>query len=147
VIFSIHWGGNWGYEIPPAQREFAHRLIDAGGADIIHGHSSHHPKAVEVYSNRLILYGCGDFLNDYEGISGYEEYRSNLVLMYFVTLGVGSRELLRLVMAPLEIRRFRLQRPCHSDLEWLRETLDHQAKTMGSRVEPAAGDTFELHWG
>jgi poly-gamma-glutamate synthesis protein (capsule biosynthesis protein) len=26
VVASIHWGGNWGYEIPRAQREFAHRL-------------------------------------------------------------------------------------------------------------------------
>jgi poly-gamma-glutamate capsule biosynthesis protein CapA/YwtB (metallophosphatase superfamily) len=28
------------------------------------------------------LYGCGDFLNDYEGISGYEVFRSDLRLMY-----------------------------------------------------------------
>jgi len=32
--------------------------------DIIHGHSSHHVKAIEVYKEKLILYGCGDFLSD-----------------------------------------------------------------------------------
>ena len=72
VIVSIHWGGNWGYTIPDNQKEFAHRLVDEARVDILHGHSSHHIKAIEVYKERLILYGCGDFLNDYEGIAGYE---------------------------------------------------------------------------
>jgi hypothetical protein len=31
LIVSLHWGRNWGYEIPAAQRRFAHRLIDAAG--------------------------------------------------------------------------------------------------------------------
>lgn len=44
--------------------------------DLIHGYSSHHRKAIEVYKDKLILYGCGDLLNDYEGIGGYEEFRS-----------------------------------------------------------------------
>ena len=56
------------------QRDFAHRLIDAAGVDLVHGHSSHHAKGIEVYRGKLILYGCGDFLNDYEGISGYGEF-------------------------------------------------------------------------
>ncbi len=73
VVVSVHWGPNWGYEIPDEHREFAHTLIDRADVSIIHGHSSHHPKAIEVYRNRLIVYGCGDFLNDYEGITGYEE--------------------------------------------------------------------------
>ena len=46
-------------------------LIEEAGVPVVHGHSSHHPKAIEVYEGRLILYGCGDFLNDYEGIAGY----------------------------------------------------------------------------
>jgi poly-gamma-glutamate capsule biosynthesis protein CapA/YwtB (metallophosphatase superfamily) len=53
ALVSIHWGGNWGYEVPRAQTLFAHRLIDAG-VDLIHGHSSHHAKAIEVYKDRLI---------------------------------------------------------------------------------------------
>ena len=39
-----------------------------GGIDVVHGHSSHHPRPIEVYQRRLILYGCGDFIDDYEGI-------------------------------------------------------------------------------
>jgi poly-gamma-glutamate synthesis protein (capsule biosynthesis protein) len=70
VVLSIHWGENWGYTVSPEHHAFAHTLIDEGGADIVHGHSSHHAKAAEVYRTKLILYGCGDFLNDYEGIGG-----------------------------------------------------------------------------
>src|SRR5690606_27796751 len=47
-VVSLHWGSNWGYGIPPEHVEFAHRLIDRG-VDIIHGHSSHHPRPIEVY--------------------------------------------------------------------------------------------------
>jgi poly-gamma-glutamate synthesis protein (capsule biosynthesis protein) len=68
VVASIHWGRNWGYDIPPDQIEFAHKLIDEAGVDVIHGHSSHHVKGLEVYKDKPIIYGAGDFLNDYEGI-------------------------------------------------------------------------------
>jgi poly-gamma-glutamate capsule biosynthesis protein CapA/YwtB (metallophosphatase superfamily) len=70
AIVSLHWGSNWGYEIPEEQQLFARTLIDRANVSVVHGHSSHHAKAIEVYHKRLILYGCGDFLNDYEGIRG-----------------------------------------------------------------------------
>ena len=56
VVVSVHWGANWGYEIPDAQRRFAHALIDRTNVSVIHGHSSHHPRAIDVYRDRLILY-------------------------------------------------------------------------------------------
>ncbi|MEX2559185.1 MAG: CapA family protein, partial [Pirellulales bacterium] len=62
VVASIHWGGNWGYTIPGSERQFARRLIDEAGVAVVHGHSSHHVQGIEVYQDRLILYGCGDFL-------------------------------------------------------------------------------------
>jgi poly-gamma-glutamate capsule biosynthesis protein CapA/YwtB (metallophosphatase superfamily) len=61
-----------------------------------HGHSSHHTKAIEIYRSRLILYGCGDFLNDYEGIGGYEEFRDDLALMYFPDMDPTSAVLVAL---------------------------------------------------
>src|SRR5690554_3771476 len=36
VIASIHWGTNWGYEIRPSHRRFAHALIADAGVDVIH---------------------------------------------------------------------------------------------------------------
>ncbi|MCA1782445.1 MAG: CapA family protein [Intrasporangiaceae bacterium] len=85
VIVSLHWGSNWGYAVPEERVHFAHRLVDAG-TDIVHGHSSHHPRPIEVYGERLILYGCGDLINDYEGIRGYGEYRQDLRLLYRASL-------------------------------------------------------------
>ncbi len=43
VVVSIHWGSNWGYDVDPDQVRFARRLVD-GGVDLVHGHSSHHPR-------------------------------------------------------------------------------------------------------
>ena len=82
-----------GHEIPDAQRLFAHHLIDVGAVDLIHGHSSHHFKPVEVYRNKVILYGCGDFIDDYVGIRAYEEFRDDLVLMYFAKIRLIERSL------------------------------------------------------
>lgn len=134
AVLSIHWGGNWGYGIPQEQQTFAHRLIDSGAVEVIQGHSSHHPKAIEVYRDKPILYGCGDFLNDYEGIAGHEEFRSELVLMYFVAIDSSTRKLLRLLMTPFEIRRFRLQRATHHDATWLDDTPNRESKGLGTQV-------------
>lgn len=134
VVVSIHWGSNWGYSIPAAQRAFAHRLIDAGAADLIHGHSSHHPRGMEVYRRRAILYGCGDFLTDYEGISGYEEYRGDLALMYFPVLEAVTGRLVRIDMTPLRHRRFRLERAPAADARWLEAALDRESRPLGARV-------------
>jgi len=143
VLVSLHWGGNWGYEIPAEQRLFSHRLVDAG-IDLVHGHSSHHVKGIEVYKNRLILYGCGDFLNDYEGIEGYEEYRDDLTLMYFPTLACDGR-LLNLRLVPLQIQRFRLWRTDAADTAWLMKRLNREGGVLGTRVIEADGDLL-LQW-
>ncbi len=134
ALVSIHWGGNWGHEVPPAHREFAHALIDHAGIDLIHGHSSHHPRPIEVYRDHLILYGCGDFLNDYEGIRGYEAFRGDLVLMYFPRLSRRDGRLLALEMTPLQLRRLRLQRAAPDDARWLAELSSRIGAAFGTRV-------------
>lgn len=147
IVVSVHWGGNWGYEIPPAQREFAHRLLEMGACDLIHGHSSHHPKAVEIYRRKLILYGCGDFLNDYEGIGSYESYRPELTLMYFPTLNGASGNLVSLTMVPVRLRRFRINRASQDESAWLATTLDHECAQWGSRVARNSAGRLVLEWG
>lgn len=133
VVVSVHWGGNWGYEIPDWQRRLAHALIDTRVVDIVHGHSSHHPKGIEVYRGRLVLYGCGDLINDYEGIRGHEAFRSDLRLMYFPVIDTGSGRLLDLRVTPMHMTRFRLQRASHDDARWLLETLNRDAEPPGTR--------------
>lgn len=139
VVLSVHWGGNWGYAIPDAHRRFAHRAIDRGAVDVVHGHSSHHPLAIEVYRDRPILYGCGDLLNDYEGIRGYEAFRADLTLLYLPTLD-GRGELARLRLLPLRIRRLRLEQCPAQDAAWLSERLGEQSRRFGlvARLDGAA---------
>jgi poly-gamma-glutamate capsule biosynthesis protein CapA/YwtB (metallophosphatase superfamily) len=146
VVISIHWGPNWGYHIPEEHRRFAHRLIDMADVSIIHGHSSHHAKAIEVHNNRLILYGCGDFLNDYEGIGGYEEYRSDLSLMYLADIDPGSSDLVALELAPLQIKRFQLERAASEDVNWLQQTLDRESRPFRTRVRIAPEGKLALSW-
>jgi len=146
IIVSVHWGPNWGYDIPNGQRRFAHALIDEAKVSIIHGHSSHHAKAIEVYRNRLILYGCGDFLNDYEGIRGYEEYRDDLALMYFADVDPESRDLAALEVVPLQIRQFRLVRPSSQDIDWVQHMLDRESRRFGVGVVPSSDGRLVLTW-
>lgn len=133
VIASIHWGGNWGYEVPAAHRRFAHALIDESSIDVVYGHSSHHPRAIEMHHGKPILYGCGDFINDYEGIPGYESYRGDLSLMYFVSIDETTNRY-SLEMVPMQIYRFRLRAQTDSDRAWLRDTLSSECERFGSRV-------------
>lgn len=97
VVASIHWGSNWGYDIPADYIGFAHRLIEAG-VDVVHGHSSHHPRPIEVYRGKLILYGCGDIINDYEGIkSSHEERRHDLRLRFGSRVDLADDGMLYLI--------------------------------------------------
>lgn len=146
VVASLHWGGNWGYTIGHEERALAHALVEAAQVDVVHGHSSHHPKAIEVYRQRLILYGCGDFIDDYEGIGGYEMFRSDLVLMYFVSLEPASGRLLALHLVPLRIRRLRLERVAAPEAHWLAETLTREGEAFGTRVRCLEDNTLTLGW-
>jgi len=146
VLFSLHWGGNWGFEISAEQRAFAHALIDVAGVDVVHGHSSHHVKAIEVHRDRPILYGCGDFINDYEGIGGNAEYRGELGAMYFVTVDADDGRLLGLQLVPTRIRRFRVEHARGSDRDWLLRTLRRECAPFGCGLDDRDGQGFYLGW-
>jgi len=144
VIVSIHWGSNWGYKIPSTEKRLAHRFVDEAGVDIVHGHSSHHVKGIEVYKGRLILYGCGDFFNDYEGIGGYESFRGDLGLMYFADLDPEAGRLLALRMIPTQVRRFRLNHASAVDSQWLEDLLNREGMRFNTRVQRSAESTLTL---
>ena len=145
AVASIHWGGNWGYELSADQINFARQLIE-GGVDLIHGHSSHHAKAVEVYRERLILYGCGDFITDYEGISGYEEFRSDLALMYLVKVDANTGQLVEVRLVPMQSRRFRLNRVLSNDAHWLSNLLNELGKPFATEAQLEADARIVLRW-
>ena len=143
VIASLHWGGNWGVEITREEVQFAHHLIEAG-ADIVHGHSSHHVKAIEVYQGRLVLYGCGDLINDYEGISGFGRYRGELGLMYFARLHAATGKLSSLTMVPTRVKKFRLQLAAAAECTWLRDTLNREGEPFETCVQLAGDGSLSL---
>jgi poly-gamma-glutamate capsule biosynthesis protein CapA/YwtB (metallophosphatase superfamily) len=146
IVVSLHWGSNWGYAVSRAQREFAHRLIDTAGVDVVHGHSSHHPKGIEVHRDRLVLYGCGDFLNDYEGIAGYSWFRSDLALMYFPTVDARTGELTRLLLTPTRIRHFRVNRARGDEARWLERMLNREGRGLDTSVDRLPDETLALRW-
>ncbi|HQT76595.1 MAG: poly-gamma-glutamate biosynthesis protein [Rhodospirillales bacterium 20-64-7] len=143
LIASVHWGGNWGYTIPALQQAFARGLID-GGFDVVHGHSSHHPKGLEIYRQKLILYGCGDFINDYEGISNHAGLRSDLGIMYLPKLDTATGCLLALDMMPMQTRRFRLNRPSREDARWLYEVIAHECRKLKTDIHLRTDNSFAI---
>jgi poly-gamma-glutamate capsule biosynthesis protein CapA/YwtB (metallophosphatase superfamily) len=146
IVVSIHWGSNWGYDILEQQRHFAHALIDGADVSVIHGHSSHHAKGIELYHERLILFGCGDFLNDYEGIQGYEDYRGDLALMYFADIETAGRNLAAVEIVPFQINQFRLVRPSPPDIDWIWQTLNRESRRFGTGVVLSSPGRFVLSW-
>jgi len=111
----------------------------------VHGHSSHHVKTAEIYSDRLALYGCGDFLNDYEGISGYEMFRSDLTLMYLPAIDPGLGQLVEVLLVPMRVARFRLNRAVGADAEWLCDLLNRLGAPLGTWSELGPDHTLSLH--
>lgn len=143
-IVSIHWGGNWGYSIPEAHMEFAHNLVDLAGVNIVHGHSSHHAIGIEVYKNKLILYGCGDFINDYEGITGYEMYRDDLALMYFSDFDADTGNLSKLKIVPMQIKNFKLNYASRNDAKWIKNILNREGKAFDTKFKLLSDNSIEL---
>ncbi|WP_166263616.1 CapA family protein [Marinobacter caseinilyticus] len=144
VVYSVHWGSNWGYDVPEPHRAFAHTLIDEAGVDLVFGHSSHHPKGIEVYRNKLILYGCGDLINDYEGIAGYEAFHPDLRVIYFPLLDHCS-DLKGLDMAVLETGGFALHRAPAEKVDWLGGCLAAVSRESGVGIRSSGDNLLELY--
>jgi len=146
VVLSIHWGGNWGYEVSLPHRAFAQRVIDEAGVDIVHGHSSHHAKGIEVHHGRLILYGCGDLITDYEGIAGKEAYRGDLGLLYLARIDCATGALNALRMQPAQMRQMQLRRPPPDDVAWLEKMFNREGAALGTGVTIVENGNLELGW-
>lgn len=157
-IFSVHWGPNYAWQPESEIRTLAHFLIDECDVDIVHGHSSHHVQGVErPRPGKLIIYGCGDFVDDY---AVTERFRNDLGAVWRVNVreeeeaeqsgGKG----LRLRPSSLEIFPTRIQHfQAHlldrsdPDHDWVRERITSLTRDlMGSTeiVRPELGDEGQL---
>jgi len=91
---------------------------------------------VEVFEGKLILYGCGDFIDDYEGITGYEHFRGDLSLMYDVEVDMATGRLTSLIMTPTRIRHLRVD-ACReeADIDWMHKTMSRECRLFGCDVK------------
>ena len=148
VLVSLHWGANWVPVIPEQHRWLARQLIDSGAVDVVFGHSSHHPLPLELYRGKLILYGCGDLLNDYEGLPPHAPWRSDLVCLYGLELDPHSGALLSLELQPWAIRGFQLRPITTADRSLLERQMALESLPLqwrchshgaGWRLQPSGG--------
>ena len=145
VVASLHWGGNRVERVPAVHRRMARRLLDSGAADLVHGHSSHHPLPAEIHRSKLILYGCGDLINDYEGLAAGGPARSDFVCLYAATLGEDG-SLHDLEVLPFRLRRFRLSRMTSSERAWLLDFLNRRSAPFGTKFAPGRRRHWRLAW-
>jgi poly-gamma-glutamate synthesis protein (capsule biosynthesis protein) len=100
VIVSSHIGPH--FRETPSEKyvNFAHKIIEFG-ADIYWGHSNHMPQGIEIYkyindkndndndnsnssnNKKIIMYDCGDFIDDYAIDSNYRNDLSFIFLLHF----------------------------------------------------------------
>ena len=119
LILSIHWGPNWAYRYhgdnQKFRREFAHHCIDQCGVDVIYGHSSHHIRGFEEYNRKLIIYGAGDLINDYEGFAnpGDEKYCEYGALI-LADISTETKTLHQLTLIPTMMDKLQLKLLCPS---------------------------------
>jgi poly-gamma-glutamate synthesis protein (capsule biosynthesis protein) len=79
VLVAIHWATSRSAEVSPENRAFAHDLIDAG-ADVILGHHPPHPKGIEVYRGKVILYAPSNVLRGHSSPNSDDGYLARFTL-------------------------------------------------------------------
>lgn len=142
VILSIHWGANWGFDVPREHRAFAHALVEGGLVDLIHGHSCHHPLPIDVHLGRLVLWGCGDLINDYEGIGGHCSLRCDVGCLYVACLD-DAGALGQLEIVPMQLCRLRLARADAPARTWLEHAFGN-ARGGGTHLQAQPDGSWHL---
>ena len=82
VIVSSHVGPHFRESPSREYSNFAHSILDLG-ADIYWGHSNHMPQGIEIYNKKLIMYDCGNFIDDY---AVHTDYRNDLSFIFLLHL-------------------------------------------------------------
>jgi len=123
VIASLHWGDNWVSEVPEAHRALARLLVDRAGVDVIHGHSAHHLQPAEIHNGKLILYDCGDLIDDYAATAGPPEYRHHMGALFFADVDRETGRAVNFFATPVRRANYRLQSCDAATSQWVQNTL------------------------
>jgi poly-gamma-glutamate capsule biosynthesis protein CapA/YwtB (metallophosphatase superfamily) len=133
VVFSMHWGPNI-IRVPTINFiRFAHAVVDAG-ADIFHGYSSHYFQGIEVYREKLIMYGCGDFIDDYAVDLRERNDWSFLFLVNVTSAGIEDVELVPVVISGMQVNKAR-----GYVFEIIAGKMRNLSLDLGTRVEGGGG--------
>jgi poly-gamma-glutamate synthesis protein (capsule biosynthesis protein) len=117
-------------------------LLAGEPVDLVHGHSAHHVRAIEVHRGKPILYGCGDLINDYEGIPKPPEraaFRPELGLLFLARFALPERRFLGLELWPTRLRWMRVERALCEDVRELAKLLERASEAVGTRVSERDG--------
>ena len=102
VIVSSHVGPHFREKPSEKYVNFAHTILEFG-ADIYWGHSNHMPQGIEIYrhnndkdnnnsntnnNKKIIMYDCGDFIDDYAINSNY---RNDLSFIFLLHLNIDKK--------------------------------------------------------
>lgn len=146
-IVSMHWGPNYSWE--PSSTDIttlAHFLIDECGVDVIHGHSSHHVQGIEIYKSKLILYGCGDFLDDYAVVPNFRNDLSAVWNVMVTEPEPGKLKLGRVEVFPTRIKLFKtgLLSAGDSDHSFVCSKVRDLSRKFGTAARSELGDDGQL---
>ncbi|KAF2177218.1 putative polyglutamate biosynthesis protein [Zopfia rhizophila CBS 207.26] len=147
-VFSVHWGPNHSWVPSDDIRSLAHFLVDECEVDIVHGHSSHHIQGAEVYKGRLIIYGCGDFVDDYAVDA---EFRNDLSAVWRVAVEKArdngkKLRVSRLEVFPSRIKHFQthLLDKDDRDHKWVRSRFSELSKAFGTKIQDESGEDGQI---
>ncbi|KAL9097677.1 MAG: hypothetical protein Q9165_000003 [Trypethelium subeluteriae] len=146
-IFSVHWGPNYSWKPSEEIRDLAHFLIDECGIDIVHGHSPHHVQGIERYKpGKIIIYGCGDFVDDYALTPGY---RNDLSAVWRITVNdmkqtPDKHDLVptKLEVFPTRIKSFQAQllNKEDNDHSWVCDKIRSLSQDLSSTISASVGE-------
>lgn len=83
VIVIVH-GGNEHYPLPSPRMKQLYRFFIDAGADVVVNHHQHCFSGYEIYNNRPIFYGLGNFLFDNENKRNSNWNKGFMVAIHFV---------------------------------------------------------------
>jgi poly-gamma-glutamate capsule biosynthesis protein CapA/YwtB (metallophosphatase superfamily) len=137
AVASIHAGPNWSFRVAPGYALFARALIEVAGFDVVHGHSSHHLAPLGFHRRRPVLFGCGDFINDYEGRDNPPEYNHTFAAAYCL----DTTDLSRVEIKLFQIKKFRLERAGPADCARLAHMLSKCSAPFRTHFSIDAGNS------
>ena len=133
-VASVHWGDE--QSLTPTQQmiDLGHLCVDSG-VDIVLGHHSHVPGAIEIYKGKPIVYSLGNFIFGHT----HEHWTTCNMLVKFTC---AQKSVTRIEIVPIGSLNAEVFQPClvghdraHILLSWVSEA----SAKFGTKILPVDG--------